>query len=749
MFKQISQIGKNLSEELQKGLSDELLDQDSSTIVRENSPQAQNPENASDGLQLKLKKLAKYEAKYPLLLQAYRQEKQRLEKCNARWSALERVLVEYTPIGTLGSLLSENSDKNVETETPLDSLVTFFQGTNTKMDMLNAEIKRLSALNKEQQSELRDTKAKLKIVETEQNPESPVKTNEELRTESSISDDGSDSHASTRIHQQLSLVKEKDHLNRVDKVSADETQNVRPSDTPEVDKSSLSINPEKSDVALELPESAKEDLIHLKKQLKAKEHELEEVRDMLREVGNELVETKNYIKELKEKKSVDKNTLERLNELQNQLKSIKKEHGITKDELNAKSKELDGANRHVAQKDKTINYMEKQVKDMTAREQQLLANLKTAKSEKAMINDKLIAAQIDVKKLTKQLSDKEADLMEHLRENGKLTERMNILQEKLNSFSDMKSNSNDIVSSFKRQIEEQNLKLRESSKRIMSMEGELNDYVAIVRERNKELDTMKRLLSEKDFHKDNDMTSYRDKIKTLTESNQGLELKASMLESKMLKESNHWKQINNQMQLKIDDLTIEKNSLVAKLGELEGMIKFNEKDGQQRSQSGTEDEDTKQLHLMIKELKKNLLRADQRIKDLQMNNDSLASSNNDLTSKLDRMTKNFKSMSNKLNLALKKNYETPSVNSNNLGITSNSSNGGTPWPSRSNSIASELNSMSEKESENDGIEKIAYIKNVLLGFMEHRDQRSQLLPVVSMLLHLDNAEERKFLMALK
>lgn len=44
---------------------------------------------------------------------------------------------------------------------------------------------------------------------------------------------------------------------------------------------------------------------------------------------------------------------------------------------------------------------------------------------------------------------------------------------------------------------------------------------------------------------------------------------------------------------------------------------------------------------------------------------------------------------------------------------------------------------------------VAYLKNVLVGFLEHREQREQLLPVLKMLFQFDPSDEKTLLGALR
>ena len=76
-------------------------------------------------------------------------------------------------------------------------------------------------------------------------------------------------------------------------------------------------------------------------------------------------------------------------------------------------------------------------------------------------------------------------------------------------------------------------------------------------------------------------------------------------------------------------------------------------------------------------------------------------------------------------------------------------NGNLSTASESHLPIEEIRSSSSLELDSEKNEKIAYIKNVLLGFLEHKEQRNQLLPVISMLLQLDSTDEKRLVISLK
>lgn len=125
MFKQLSQIGKNLTDELAKGLADDISSTSSEQQIEDDKS------GLPKEIQAKLRKFDKYEQKYPLLLSAYKNEKLKSEK----FEAVGKILAENTPISNI--------------DDAVDTLPAFFQDLNNKNSLLNEEIKRLTKQNSE------------------------------------------------------------------------------------------------------------------------------------------------------------------------------------------------------------------------------------------------------------------------------------------------------------------------------------------------------------------------------------------------------------------------------------------------------------------------------------------------------------------------------------------------------------------------------------------------------------------------
>lgn len=157
MFKQLSQLGKNLTDELAKGLTDDLGNGSQTDLTAVPDDNSGLPRE----VQLKLRKFEKYEQKYPLLLQAYKTEKSKSEKIEA----LEKILAENTPVGNL--------------DDAVESLPTFFKNLNDKNSMLNEEIKRLTMEQKKTDNDEQNDANEAKIRELEEQLETQNRNSKE------------------------------------------------------------------------------------------------------------------------------------------------------------------------------------------------------------------------------------------------------------------------------------------------------------------------------------------------------------------------------------------------------------------------------------------------------------------------------------------------------------------------------------------------------------------------------------------
>lgn len=544
----------------------------------------------------------------------------------------------------------------------------------------------------------------------------------------------------------------------------------------------------------------------LQSSLKSKIEELDNVKDMLKEVGNELVEAKdqiknangvknhevedlkmqleslrnnnsdvikNYEKNLNElnkkvadvnerkvklenetktlqtalaKSHQEKDKLEKnLSESKESISKIRKESNTLADQLreyNSLKKNESVMKLSITQKEKTISYLEQQIRDYNVKEETTKNSLRDAKLENEHLSKKLDTLTKENESLKKDVKKNDGSLEQYIKENGKLSERLDILQEKYDTLQNMKSNSNDQVDLIRRQCEELNVKLKESNKRILSLEDELNESTSILQERTRETNTMRRLLADSENDRGIKLKELQEKFAITLEEKSKLQSELTLQTSRKTREIQELRELNMELKSEIHTLNLKIKQQQSEIDHLSSVNR-----NMQRKSSASA-ESSGELDNVVSSLKEALSRSEKKIRDTENINEELKDLNKDLNKKLDRLSKNYKTVSTQLNRQKEGNSPVPPSRSNSSTFTlsDDASDSVSRRPSLVNESSSNTVSTDTRSELN---EKIAYIKNVLLGFLEHREQRSQLLPVVSMLLHLDSNDEKRLLMSLR
>lgn len=768
MFKQLTQIGKNLTDELAKGLNEELNGINPDQLDK-TGPYADLPSD----VQVKLRKFDKYEQKYPLLLQAYKNEKLKTEKVEQ----FQKVLSECTPV-------SDISD--------VDSLKSYFSTVNQKTDMLNNEVKRLTLentqlsqeLEKVDTHELEQVKGELdKSTTSVENLEKEVvslkqeistkdqlidsfknKIEELTSTPSSVDSSNATSAQETTENTASSTAqptasgKKKNQKKKKGKANnnnnlqnnnanagAAETAAAAPATEPNqkakditeaitlrVKLDTLQADYDKLNKEYELLTSTKADLAKLKETIKIKDEELESVRDMLKDVGNDLVAAQDQLKS-KNDASAEVNNLKlqleslRSNNADN-LKSYELKQNELNNEIASLKKNESSLRQTVTQKEKIIDYLENQVKEYSSKESEYKNEIELQKKENSAFVKRIENLNKETAKWKNESQKNNGNLESYIKENGKLSERLEVLQEKLETLQNLKSNSNDQVETIRKQCEELSFKLKDANKKILSLEDELNENANILQERNRETTTMRKMLNELQTDKSNRVKELESRLHFAVEEKSKIENELQMELTRKSQDLKQLKQKNTQLQSVNHDQLIKIEQYSAEIEELKSTFE------RMKRSNNVSQEDTSELDSIVKSLKEALVKSEKKQREIMNTNVELKELNNDLNKKFDRLSKNYKNLS--LQISKTKDLEPKSARSS-------------PHPSRSGSIVQDTISSPISSTQSEINEKIAYIKNVLLGFLEHRDQRDQLLPVVTTLLQLDSNDEKRLLLSLK
>lgn len=670
MFKNLNQIGSNLStwkEELSKQVQERKEDFNEMVenyTAQQNSDTNTLPEHYKSlpaEVQSKLLKFMKYEEKYPMLLKAYKSAQSNMN--------------------TMKNLSDSLEEQNKKQKECLDVVKEhyIFEDAEDLREFLAKWVERENLIKEElnlKNKEISELKNTIKTLTEEPNKEKSVEetsptieeSNDEERNDPVEITEKPESAETTN-----DVIETKDTLK--------ESKNV----VKEKERSPMQWKIKYNSLEKDL-ESTRSDYFKVKDDLKVKIDEINNMKEMLKDVGNQLVEMKDKEKQKNSVKMVEETKYKSLMNSNKQLQAtnstLTQQKVKLEQELEAKSKELSALLLEHKQLNMKTNRLNNKVEELSNEKQ---------------------ASQKTIKDLSKKLEDT-------IKENGKLEERALIMKEKYQQNENVKTTSQDIVDSLTNQCNEMNVKLKE----VMNLKSTLEDEVT---QKNDRLYAQKR-----------DIQNLSDQVLSLKKINNDLQSSLTKLEgSKKNTESLANEESSKELQDAIDKKIIEINSLndtlkskdteIASLQERLTVLEDSSLREKQASLSQERKISTNLNHEQIldqtiRNLKEELAQKNKSFRNIEATLANLRKINKDLNFKID-----------KLNSILHQQRISPS-----------------PTASRK---SSEVNAAPESDVD----PKLSYIKNVLIGFIEHKDQRQQLLPVISMLLNF-TADDQKVLMSL-
>lgn len=670
MFKNLNQIGSNLStwkEELSKQVQERKEDFNEMVenyTAQQNSDTNTLPEHYKSlpaEVQSKLLKFMKYEEKYPMLLKAYKSAQSNMN--------------------TMKNLSDSLEEQNKKQKECLDVVKEhyIFEDAEDLREFLAKWVEREKLIKDElnlKNKEISELKNTIKTLTEEPNKEKSVEetsptieeSNDEERNDPVEITEKPESAETTN-----DVIETKDTLK--------ESKNV----VKEKERSPMQWKIKYNSLEKDL-ESTRSDYFKVKDDLKVKIEEINNMKEMLKDVGNQLVEMKDKEKQKSSVKMVEETKYKSLMNSNKQLQAsnstLTQQKVKLEQELETKSKELSALLLEHKQLNMKTNRLNNKVEELSNEKQ---------------------ASQKTIKDLNKKLEDT-------IKENGKLEERALIMKEKYQQNENVKTTSQDIVDSLTNQCNEMNVKLKE----VMNLKSTLEDEVT---QKNDRLYAQKR-----------DIQNLSDQVLSLKKINNDLQSSLTKLEgSKKNTESLANEESSKELQDAIDKKIIEINSLndtlkskdteIASLQERLTVLEDSSLREKQASLSQERKISTNLNHEQIldqtiRNLKEELAQKNKSFRNIEATLANLRKINKDLNFKID-----------KLNSILHQQRISPS-----------------PTASRK---SSEVNAAPESDVD----PKLSYIKNVLIGFIEHKDQRQQLLPVISMLLNF-TADDQKVLMSL-
>lgn len=570
----------------------------------------------------------------------------------------------------------------------------------------------------------------------------------------------------------------------------------------------------------------------LEKSLREKNDEIEELKDMVRDVGDSLVESQKLNKEqddtdkllakakgeLEEKlnelemlrlqnsnaltdyEKTKSSLTKKVDDLSNNIKDL--ESTLTKknsellllqkknDDFNSKTKdlekllsklktseqqlqnqvkaltsekitlvtEIESLKKHAADENSSKNEIQN-LKTQISRKERILSDaesrIKFLQEEKSKINDSMIELRVQNKELKlhetshQEIKDNLTKLNETLKseikdgslrinqlslENTKLMKKVEQLQDQYNEVKHIKLSSNDQIESFKKRVEELRMRTKEYENRIDMLQEELTQSRNMLQERTREMTTMRKLLMDNEEAQNSDRKELKSKFDRLLEEKEKSDNESLLTLRNKQREVDDLKRKNTDMTLKLEQLETLKTSLEGKLNE--SLISKSEnvtntRHSMMKSNSKSTSEENDYNSKIIESLRSSLEKTEVRIREIEDLNTKLRIANQDSSDKLIRMNKKYKLLSQQYKRRLSE-TSTPSSRNNSFVAVSDAA------------LHPAVQNDDGTQDENEDIkEKSVYIKNVLLGFLEHKEQRQMLLPVIKMLLYMSDEDAKK------
>lgn len=276
---------------------------------------------------------------------------------------------------------------------------------------------------------------------------------------------------------------------------------------------------------------------------------------------------------------------------------------------------------------------------------------------------------------------------------------------------------------LKQQYEEVTMRSKEYISRIENLEDDLNESRKILQERTRESSSIRRLLAEAEERLNEKDRAMEKELKKLKLEKRDLEDNYRSMIKKKQREVDELKSIAHNYLLKIEDL--EK-----RCSELNSM--YDEMRQRSNDEAGNKDDGlTEQTQHTIESLRDTLLSYSKEIKQLEKQNGILKQLNEESNLKFERLLKNYKLVTQE--------YKSINEKHNSFIATRELSESQQEMAHSSRKNSTENNGRDEDNT------NVAYLKNVLLGFLEHKDQRDKLLPVVKTLFNFTKEDEKRFL----
>lgn len=351
------------------------------------------------------------------------------------------------------------------------------------------------------------------------------------------------------------------------------------------------------------------------------------------------------------------------------------------------------------------------------------AKLKDFEAQKRTLEElqKKVQAQADLDRQFKVLEGEKTRLERQIatgertrssleKERADLLSQVRGMQSKVDDADAMAKAATAAQDGLRRQVDELGMRVSESAAKIDVLRDELADAQRLAHERLLETTSMRQMLAERADGHDSALKEARNSVKALGDERDQLEQEVAALGQRLVRETEQLRARVNDSSAQLDAAEKERARYQAEARELRSKVDTlqNQVNADQGSSKAVQEE--------VTALRSQLEASESNTREISRAHALLKKVSEDTQLRLERLQKVQRSLNDDLDTLRQENAQ---------------------LRSRSSSVVQESGPTKSSEQEE-------YIKNVILGFLEHKDQRKQLLPVLSMLLKFTGDDEQRF-----
>ncbi len=466
---------------------------------------------------------------------------------------------------------------------------------------------------------------------------------------------------------------------------------------------------------------------------------------------------------------------------QDQIKSLSEEKNKVAVEISSLKRDMSSNSLATAELEKLKVEISRKERFLSEAENRV----KFLQEEKGKLNDSLIELKVQTKeyqskntadeevkaKLTRfneslkaEVSESSLRLNKLSLENTRLNKELEELRDQYNEVKHIKLSSSDQVEILKKRIEELLMRNKEYESKNHIIQEELSQSRNMLQERVYEMTTMRKLLNENEESQKQDRKEFKSKLDHLMEEKERsdkeymLAIKTKQRDIDELKRkcndldviNEQLENANNAMKQQISELTtkVDEAAKISRSSSISGMAKRKSSLFDDESSTDMNEYSTK----IIESLRDSLNKNESRLREYEEINTKLRAANQDTSEKMIRLNKKYKLLSQQYKKRFSQSSAPPSRNGSFVLSSSRHNSVSSPNENIEQMLQPEINgdftSMEVPDktmsaTEEDIKEKSIYIRNVLLGFLEHKEQRQMLLPVIKMLLYMTDDDAKK------